>query len=443
MSSLDILERVKTNLDGFGQQLATHPHNVSSLVKSFDRLQKHILKQLNGLQLLVDASQWSINCKDTEAALQEMKCLVYEIQVERLKEQLVQLRSDNHFTSDSSGSNANIIITTSDSTVSEGSSEVDHSQQQMHQEWHFAVAAEMDSATAAAANINRLVDHCFAIADQLSDTSANSSDIAIESQDTAFASGPETFDSAGDGSNADTTTSSANPPSPPLAEMPAAKLPRTALSWPRAKPANQPSKTARRNRASLVDSSVLMGTPAVVTSSTVEAPGETNITLAPAAAVDLQSPNVDNSSAVRPLTPIPPPPPLTTVATLSKQHERSRRPGERQREEKVITMSAAMPSPTQHRTLPPTSRAHPHPNRRRSKGKGAAARRKEKRRVANATAMSPGVSATLRSEAQTFVPCPLPPPHIPTITHVVHWVQHVGFPWSPCWDKMNWSPPSF
>ena len=267
-----------------------------------------------------------------------MKCLAYEIQIELLQEQLVQLRNDKHSATDSSGSKANTIITTQDSTTTDGSSEADYPQQQMHQEWHFAVAAEMDSVTAAADNINRLVDHCFAIADQLSDTSANGSDITIELQDTTVAAGLETFDSAGDGSNANLITSYPNPPSPPLAEMPAAislditavnddsdsttssdiktspstnnptvesvlnssgtptqtataavfggslvprapscdkalinhgsppkptaKLPRTACPWPRAKPANQPPKSAGRNRASLVDkldSSVLAG----------------------------------------------------------------------------------------------------------------------------------------------------------------------------------------
>ena len=155
------------------------------------------------------------------------------------------------------------------------------------------------------------------------------------------------------------------------------------------------------------DSSVLVGTPAVVTSSTVEAPGATMITLASAIMVDLQSPNVDNSSALRPLDPIPPPPPLTTVATSSKQRKCSRLEEQGQQEEKAITMSAAMPqSAKQLRTLAPSnSRSHPRPTRHRPKGQGAAARRKEKRRVANATGMSPVFRSTLRPQATPFVPC--------------------------------------
>ena len=122
----------------------------------------------------------------------------------------------------------------------------------------------------------------------------------------------------------------------------------------------------------------------------------------------------------------------------------SRQQQQCQRERKSIKKSAAMPpSPTQHRTLAlSTSRAHPHPTRHHSKGKGAAARRKEKRRVAKAAVVPPVFSSTLRSAAQIFVPSSSPPPHIPMVTHVVHWLQHGGFPWSP-WDEMNWSVPYF
>ena len=143
---------------------------------------------------------------------------------------------------------------------------------------------------------------------------------------------------------------------------------------------------------------------------------------------------------VMPLTLIPPPPPLANVATTLNKRQPSRQQQQQQREGKSAAMS---PSPTQHRTLAlSTSRAHPHPTRYHSKGKGAAARRKEKRRVAKAAVGPPVFSSTLRSAAQIFVPSSSPPPHIPTVTHVVHWFQHGGFPWSP-WDEMNRSVPYF
>ena len=224
---------------------------------------------------------------------------------------------------------------------------------------------------------------------------------------------------------------------------PSANLPVTACPESRVKPTKQPSKTTVHYRASSAttsDSCDLAGSPAVVTSTTVEAPGATDITLTPAAAVKSQVASVNSSAAVMPLTPIPPPPPLANVATTLNKRQPSRQQQQQQREGKSAAMS---PSPTQHRTLAlSTSRAHPHPTRHHSKGKGAAARRKEKRRVAKAAVVPPVFSSTLRSAAQIFVPSSSPPPHIPTVTHVVHWFHHGGFPWSP-WDEKNWSVPYF
>ena len=157
----------------------------------------------------------------------------------------------------------------------------------------------------------------------------------------------------------------------------------------------------------------------------------------------MRSPGVDSSAAARPpVTTISPPPPLASTRTAQATQDKApkRQPPKasraRQGRKDSLTTSTAMPSPTdtQPSSPPPSapSRRHPHPTRHRPKGKGAAARRKE-RRAAQPTAMSPVPSPpqSLRPDAQPFVP---------TVTHVMHWIHHVGgFPWTP-WQQDIWPP---
>ena len=210
----------------------------------------------------------------------------------------------------------------------------------------------------------------------------------------------------------------------------------------------------------------------------IESPDSIEDKLEPAdtaTVMDQQSARGDSYSAVMPraLIPIPPPPPLTARASSSSrstsfkpQHpigtqqadsgrtpqatqsdSREAKPHRRQgRKNHTATSSTAMSTTsnahqqsTTHRTAVVTpSRAHPHPTRRRSKGKGAVARRKEKRSLAQAAVVPPVFSSALRPQAQPFVPRTLPP-HVPTVTHVVHWPA-CDFPWF-LWGGLNWSLP--
>ena len=202
----------------------------------------------------------------------------------------------------------------------------------------------------------------------------------------------------------------------------------------------------------------------------------TDMTQKTSTGAESRSPNVNNSLAAMPMTPIPPPPPLATVARHPKrppltllpqlQHrsrsavskatkQRERRPEDgleqralRQGEGSLTSTPAAMPQSTDTQQSsppsPPPSRAvrtHPHPTRRRSKGRGAAARRKERRRVADPPGSSPVFSSSLRPHAPPFVPCSTLPQPIPVVAHVIHWFQNLGFPWWSPTDGLDWPLP--